>query len=189
MPLAKCLQGIVALYAPLWSPLAPFPVPAAPSLRRVCASITTHPAALRPMAEYSRISLCNTLKIAQPDDSTAPRRCGNIWSSMLKQISCASCRSAAPCLDKIRWLSHNFRHKFCLKLWADHVRPRPQQNREPVLPRFGWRQISRSWSWHFRKFDSRNVWLAGFSSSAEGLSGSSVASPPPSGNGGIVGSV
>ena len=51
-------------------------------------------------AVLARISLCNTLKIAQLDDKSAPRRYGNILSSMLKQISCASCQSAAPCLDK-----------------------------------------------------------------------------------------
>ena len=61
---------------------------------------------------------------------------------------------------QIRWLSQNFPHKFCLKLWADHVRPRPQLDRGPVLPRSGWRQTSRSCrSWHSREFDSRNVWL------------------------------
>ena len=53
VPMAKCLQGVVALHAHLWSPLAPFPVPDEPSLRRVSASITAHPAALRSMAEYS----------------------------------------------------------------------------------------------------------------------------------------
>ena len=51
-------------------------------------------------AVLARISLCNNLRIEQPDNRSAPRRCGNILSSMLKQISCASCRSAAPCLDK-----------------------------------------------------------------------------------------
>ena len=40
--------------------------------------------------------------------------------------------------------------------------PRPQPDREPVLPRFGWRQTSRFCrSWHSREFDPRNVWLAG----------------------------
>ena len=51
-------------------------------------------------AVIARISLCNTLKIAQPDDRSAPRRYGNILSSMVKQISCASCRSAVPCRDR-----------------------------------------------------------------------------------------
>ena len=34
----------------------------------------------------ARISLCNTLKIAQPDDRSAPRRYGNILSSIVRQI-------------------------------------------------------------------------------------------------------
>ena len=108
------------------------------------------------------VSLCNTLKIAQLDGRPAPRRSCNISLSMLKQISCASCRSAAPC--QIHWVSQNFLRKFCLKLWADRVRPHPQPDSEPVLPRFGWRQTARLCrSWHFRKFDSRNVSLAGSS--------------------------
>ena len=41
--------------------------------------------------------LCATLKIAQPDDRSAPRRYSNILSSTLKEISCATCRSASPC--------------------------------------------------------------------------------------------
>ena len=51
VPLARCLQGFVALCAPLWSHLAPSPIPAELSLRRVSASITALPAALRSMAE------------------------------------------------------------------------------------------------------------------------------------------
>ena len=43
----ECLQGIVALYAPLWSPLEPFPAPAELSLRRVSVSITAQPEALQ----------------------------------------------------------------------------------------------------------------------------------------------
>ena len=91
-------------------------------------------------------------------------------------------------------LSQNFLHKLCLKLWADHVRPRPQSDREPVLPHFGWLRdpvgagtlanLTRETS------GSRAPANTLLKSSAEGSSGSAVASPPSSsGNGGTVGCV
>ena len=84
----------------------------------------------------SQGSLCNTLKIAQPDDRSAPRRYGNILSSMSKQIPCASCRSAAPCLDK----------SGCPRTFST------SSVSNSGLTTFA----------HVRKFDSRNVWFAGF---------------------------
>ena len=79
VPLAKCLQGVVALYAPLWSPLANFPTPAEPSLRRVSASITAQPAALRSMAEYSlpeiirHKQICDFVHVVEVSDSARDR--------------------------------------------------------------------------------------------------------------------
>ena len=137
-------------------------------------------------AVLARISLCNTLKIAQPDDRSAPRRFGNILSSMLKQISCASCRSTAPCLDKSAGCPRTFFTSSVsnsgLTTFA-HVPNRIVNQSCHALA--GGKRRKSCRSWHFRKFDSRNVWFAGpdntlLKSSTEGFSGSAVASPPAS---------
>ena len=67
-------------------------------------------------------------------------------------------KSAMP--RRIRQLSQNLLHELRLELRADHVGPRPEPDREPVLPRLCWWQTSRSRQrWHLRELDSRYVRL------------------------------
>ena len=56
------------------------------------------------------------------------------------------CRLSVRCAvsRQIRLLTKNLLHEFCLEVWADHVSPRREPDREPVLPRLRWRQPSRS---------------------------------------------
>ena len=61
---------------------------------------------------------------------------------MLQKISCASCLSAAP--RQIRKLSQNFLDEFHLELSSGSTGPRPESDREPILPRFRWWQTSKS---------------------------------------------
>ena len=64
-----------------------------------------------------------------------------------------SVRCAVP--RQIDLLTRNLLHEFCLELRADHVGPRPESDREPVLPRLRWRQTSTSRrSWDLRDLDS-----------------------------------
>ena len=96
---------------------------------------------------------------------------------------------------QICWLSQNILHKLCLKLLADHVRPRPQSDREPVLPRFGGKPRAPVGAGILASLTHETSGLRApantlLKSCAEGFSGSAVASPPSSsGSGGIVGSV
>ena len=89
--------------------------------------------------------------------TTDPRQAniGNILSSMFKTVLVRklSVRCAVP--RQIDLLTRNLLHEFCLELRADHVRPRPESDREPVLPRLRWRQTSRSRrSWALRDLNS-----------------------------------
>ena len=84
----------------------------------------------KPLVKCCRVGKDSFVQVAQPDDRSAPSKCGNILSSMLKQISRASCLSTAPCRDRPDC------HEFCLELWGHHVRPRPEPDREPVCHGF-----------------------------------------------------
>ena len=141
------------------------------------------------------ISLCNTLRIAQPDDWSAPRRYGNILSSMLKQISCASCLSAAPCLDRSAGCPRTFFTSSVSNsglITFAHVLNRivnqschalaSGKRRDPVgagILASLTRETSGSRA-------PANILLK---SSVEGSSGPAVTSPSSSDNGGTVGSV
>ena len=107
LPLAKCLQGFVALYAPLWQLLAPFPVPAEPSFRWVSASITAHLATLRSMAEYgfpgsfgaSKSVISCTLLMSLIPPVTVFRDCITVSLDGELPAACNSLRSVSHCLN------------------------------------------------------------------------------------------
>ena len=83
---------------------------------------------------------CITISLDGELPAAVPSKYGDILSSMLKPISCASSLSAVPCRDRSALLTQNFLHEFCFELWADHVGPRLECDRDPVLPCLRWRQ-------------------------------------------------
>ena len=88
---------------------------------------------------------------------------------------------------QIRLLTQNLLHEDCRELCADHVGPRSEPDREPVLPRVRCAANTRDpvGSGIFATRLPADIFLM---SSVEGSSGSTAPSPSSSGSGGTVGS-